>query len=170
MSKTEVEELTEKTVAKGGVLAKMYFDMQSETGEDLTPLMTDLINNRLLKTVGVLYCVGAIDAPIKLEKEGIYSSSAIVEALFKDIGSLINVAFNFAPAGVEILKPTKEYHIKIGDLQSLMLDISNISVNYSHYILSKVLGPEELAKVERDIKSRAELGKSLLDKKGEKGK
>ncbi len=165
MSKTEVDELTEKTIAKGGILAKMYFDMQSETGDDLTPLMIDLVNNRLLKTTGVLYCTGAIDAPIKLEKENVYSSSAIVTALFNDIGALINVAFNFAPAGVEILKPTKDYHIKIGDLQSLLLDVSNISVNYSHYILSKVLDPAEFAKVESDMKGRAELGKRMLEKK-----
>lgn len=52
MAKSEVEEVTQKTVARGGILAKLYFDMQSEKPEDLQPLMADLINNRLLKSPG----------------------------------------------------------------------------------------------------------------------
>jgi hypothetical protein len=166
MSKSEVDEITEKTVAKGGVLTRLYFDMQSENPEELQPLMTDLINNRLLKSTGVVYCTGAIDEPIKLANENIYSTSAIVTALFNDIGSLINVTFNFAPAGVEVLKPTGDFHIKHGDLQSLLLDLSNISINYSKYILEKVLSKEELEKVNRDMALRKELGKKLIEKKG----
>ncbi len=167
MSKSEVDELTEKTIAKGGVLAKLYFDMQSKDEEELQPLMTDLINNRLLKSTGVLYCTGAIDEPLRLERENIYSTSAIVTVLFNDIGAVINAVFNFAPAGVEIIKPLGDFRIKHGDLQSLLLDLSNISVSYSQYILEKVLSKEDFEKVNLDIKLRSNLGKKLLDKSKE---
>jgi hypothetical protein len=163
MANSQVDQLTEETIRKGGILAKLYFDMESEKAEDLQPLMTDLINNRLLKAVGVVYCVGVIEEPIKLEKT--YSTSATVTGLFKDIGSIINVAFNFAPAGLEILKPNGEIRIKANELQAILLDLAQISVNYSQYILSRVLSKEDYEKVTRDMKNREELGKKVLGKK-----
>ena len=165
MSKSEVDEITEKAISKGGVLAKLYFDVQSPNKDELQPLMADLINNRLLKSTGVLYCTGAIDEPIKLEKEEIYSTSAEVTVLFNDIGAIINVVFNFAPAGLEVLKPLGDYKIKHGDLQSLLLDLSNISISYSQYILEKVMSKEDFEKVNRDLSARRELGKKLIDRK-----
>jgi hypothetical protein len=168
MAKSEVEELTDKTIARGGILAQLYFDMQSADQSELQPLMTDLINNKLLKSVGVIYCFGAIDEPIKLPKEDVYSTTSQLTILFKDLGALINATFNFAPAGVEILRPNKEYTVKVPELQSLLLDLSNISVNYSHYILSRVLSKEDYEKVNRDMERRKELGKTLLEKKNEK--
>ncbi len=163
MSKSEVDQVTDETVGKGGLLVRLYFDMQSEKEEELQPLMVDMINNKLLKSPGVVYCFGAIDEPLK--REDGYSTSAIVTALFKDIGALINITFNFAPAGMEVLKPEKEFKIKPAALQAVLLDISNISVAYSHYILSKVLNKEDYDKVLKDMKNREELGKKLIEKK-----
>lgn len=163
MAKSEMNEMTEQTIAKGGVLARLYFDMESEKEDDLQPILTDLINNRLLKSEGVLYCYGAIDEPIKLEKT--YETNAIVTALFKDIGAIINVAFNFAPAGIEVLKPEKEIKIKPNELQGVLLGLSNISVTYSQYILSRVLIKEDYDKVMHEMENREKLGKRLMEKK-----
>lgn len=164
MPKSQVEELTDKTISQGGLLAKMYFDMQSENKDDLQPLMADLINNRLLKSNGVVYCFGSIDEPIKVDN--LYSTNAVVTILAKNLASLINLAFTFIPAGVEILKPEKEYVLKHSDLQSILLDITQISVTYSNYILSKVLNKEDYDKVLKDMQNREELGKKLLKKDG----
>ena len=99
MAKSEVSEVTEKVIAKGGILTRLYFDMQSEKAEDLQPLMADLINQRLLKAPGVMYAAGSIDEPMKLED--VYSTNAMVTVLFNDLGALINVVFNFSPVGIE---------------------------------------------------------------------
>lgn len=160
MPKSDVDEVTDKTIEKGGLLTRMYFDMQSEKQADLQPLMTDLINNRLLKMNGVVYCFGSIEEPIKTGE--VYSTSAAVTVLLKDVGSLINVAFNMAPAGLEILRPERDYKLKINELQSILLDVAQISANYSQYILSRVLSKEDYEKVMRDMKNREELGKKLL--------
>ncbi|MGC8671547.1 MAG: hypothetical protein ACP5TJ_01475 [Candidatus Micrarchaeia archaeon] len=165
MPKSEVEELTEKTISNGGLLARLYFDMQSEKQEDLQPLMADLINNRLLKTPGVVYCYGSIEPPIKIEQDNVYSTSAELTVLFQNVTALLNVAFMFAPAGIEVIRPEKEYRIPIADLQSAVLDAAQISANYSQYILSKVLSPEDFAKIQSDLKRREELGKRLLEKR-----
>ncbi len=159
---SDVEEVTEKTLSKGGILAKLYFDMQGAKGDELQPLMADLINNRLLKAPGVVYCFGSIEEPIQIEDY--FSTSAAITTLFKDLGAAINVVFNFAPIGLELLKPSGEYSIKTSNLQSILIDISNISTNYSTYIMNNVLGPEEKVKLEEDIKRRKALGKHILDK------
>jgi len=168
MAKSEVEEITHKTLARGGILARLYFDMQSEKSEDLQPLMADLINNRLLKTQGVVYCFGEIEEPIKMKDT--YSTSAVVTALFKDLLTLVNVAFTFTPAGVELIKPDREYVIKSNDLQSLLLNVAQVSLNYADYILSRVMKKEDYDKLLSDMKNREELGKRLMKGKDEHGK
>ncbi len=162
MEKSELEEMTNRTIKNGGILAKLYFDMQSEKPEDLQPLLADLINNNILKSPGVIYCYGSIEEPIKLEN--MYSASAAVVVLFKDLGALINVSFAYAPAGVEVLKPEKELVLKSSEIQSIALDVANVSIQYSQYILSKVLGKEDFEKIQQNIKAREELGRKLIEK------
>ncbi|MCL4365063.1 MAG: hypothetical protein M1569_01550 [Candidatus Marsarchaeota archaeon] len=164
MAKQEIEVMTDKALRSGGMLCRLYFDMQSEKQEDLQPLMTDLVNNRLLKAPGVLYCFGSIDEPIKLKD--VYSTNAIVTVLFNDLGAVINVVFNLSPVGIDVLKPEGEYIIKSRDLTSVLVSLSQISSEYSKYILTKVLSGEELEKVKKDTLSRAEQGKRLLEKEG----
>jgi hypothetical protein len=160
MSKNEVSEVTDKAIAKGGILTKLYFDMQSDKAEELQPLMADLIDQRLLKAPGVIYAAGSIDEPIKLED--VYSTNAVVTVLFNDLGSLINIVFNFSPVGIEVLKPEGDYVIKSGHLNSILISLSQISMDYSKYILTKVLKGEELEKVNRELRIREEMGKRAI--------
>ncbi|MDE1850332.1 MAG: hypothetical protein KGH54_00880 [Candidatus Micrarchaeota archaeon] len=163
MANDEVNKVIQETIHSGGVLAKIYFDMQSETKEDLQPLMTDLISNKLLKMPGVVYCVGEIDEPIQIEKH--WSTNAVADVLVKDIAALINICFNYAPVGIEVVKPEKEITIKASQLQSMLIDLAQISTHYSEYILSRILTKEDLEKVQQDLKNRELMGKSLLEKK-----
>ena len=78
--------LQRKRYAPGGVLVKLYFDIQDKDKDKLQPLMTDLINNRLLKSNGVVYCYGKILDPIG--KDDLYITSAIVTVLTDSIGAL----------------------------------------------------------------------------------
>ena len=160
---SEMEEVTRETIEKGGILAKLYFDMQSDKTDDLQPIMADLINNRLLKTKGVIYCYGNIEEPIKVEN--VYSTSAEVTALFLGLGPLVAVVFNFVPAGIEIIKPEREMKLKINELQSLMLELSQISLDYSKYILEKVMNKNDYTKVIEQMRSREEIGRKLMEKK-----
>lgn len=162
-SKTEVNELTDKIILNGGLLTKMHFDMQSNKAEDLQPLMTDLINNRLLKAPGVVYCTGVIEEPIKLGD--IFSTTAAMTILLTDVGAAINIAFNFAPAAIEILRPDKEVRISISHMHTILLGVSDISVKYSEYILSRVLTKDDYDKVIGEMAKREELGKKMLDNK-----
>ncbi|MCL4403452.1 MAG: hypothetical protein M1500_02945 [Candidatus Marsarchaeota archaeon] len=164
MVKSQVDEVTEETIAKGGVLVKMYFDMQSNEKDKLQPLLVDLINKHLLKEKGVVYCYGAVEEP--LENKGIFVSSAEVTLLVKSFFSLVSISFNYAPAGIEIIKPMKDMKFNVNDLQSMLMDLSQLSLGYSKFMLERVLKPEDLQNIEKQIENRVELGKKLIEKKG----
>ncbi len=159
--KSDLDLVTEEKVRAGGVLVKLYFDIQDKDKDKLQPLLTDLINNRLMKSKGVVYCYGKILEPIG--KDDLFITSAIVTVLTDSIGALINIMFNFAPAGLEVLKPEKEVIIKTSELQSLLLDISNVSITYSKYILERVMDKGEVEMVRKQLENRAEMGKKLVE-------
>jgi len=161
MAKSELEALTEEKIGKGGVLVKLYFDMQHVDKEKLQPLMAELINEHLLKEPGVVYCYGAIDEP--LEKDGIYITNAVLTLLVDNFIPLVGIALRYSPAGIEIIKPTKEMVFRISNLQSMLMDLSMFSLNYSKYVLEKVLKPEDIANISKQLDNRAELGKKLLE-------
>ena len=165
MANSEVNEVTDKAIRRGGILARLYFDMQSSKPEDLQPLMVDLINNKLLKAPGVIYGSGSIDEPMKLKD--VHSTNAIVTVLFNDLGALINVVFNFAPIGVDIIKPEREFSIKTGELNTVMVALSQISAEYSKYILTRVLSKDELDKVNKELEVRQEMGAKLMKRQAE---
>ena len=163
MAKSDVDRVTEEKVARGGVLVKFYFDMQHKDKEQLQPLMTDLINNRLMKEKGVVYCYGAIEEP--LQQKDVYTTSAMVTVLFENFMSIINIAFNYAPAGIEIIKPTKDMSFRIGELQNMLMDMSQLSAAYSRFILERVLKPDEIDAMNKSLMNRAEIGKRFLEKR-----
>jgi hypothetical protein len=161
MAKNELESLTEEKISKGGILAKLYFDMQNKDKEKLQPLMTDLINDHLMKEPGVVYCYGTIDEPI--ESNGVYITNAIVTLLVDNFMPLVGIALRYSPAGIEIIKPMKEIIFKPSMLQSMLMDLSMFSLNYSKYVLEKVLKPEDIEEINRQIENRIEMGKKLLE-------
>ena len=165
MAKTDVDRVTDEKVAKGGVLVRFYFDMQHKEKDKLQPLMVDLINERLLKEKGVVYCFGAIEEPI--ERKGIFITSATVTVLFETFVPLVSVAFKYSPAGIEILKPSNEMKFRVSELQSILMDLSQISLDYSKYMLERVMKPEDIQSVEQQLANRFELGKKLIEKKEE---
>ncbi len=169
MAKSQVDAVTDEKIAKGGVLIKFYFDMQHKDKDKLQPLMVELINERLMKEIGVVYAFGAIEEEI--EFKGVYSTSAVVTILFENFFAAVAVALNYSPAGLEIIKPTKEMHFRTGELQSLLMSLSQRAADYSRYVLEKVLSPEELEEMNRSMENRERVGRTLLDKsKQEEGK
>ncbi len=163
MAKNDVERVTEEHISNGGVLVKFYFDMQHKEKDKLQPILADLINERLMKEKGVVYCYGSIEEP--LEQQGAWITSAMVTVLFDSFAPIVGIAFKYAPAGVEILKPLNQITLKTHEMQSMLMDLSQISMDYSKYILERVLKPEDIDAIHSQINNRAELGKKLLEKK-----
>jgi hypothetical protein len=162
MSEQDLRKITQEKISQGGILAKMYFDVQDKDRERLQPILTDLIHEHLMKERGVVYCYGVIEEPLKMDE--FYVTSATVTLLLENIASLVHVAFNYTPIGIEIEKPEKELIMKVSELQALALDVSTISTTYSKYILEKVLKPEDAAEIVKRLENRVKIGKDLMHK------
>ncbi len=160
----QVDEVTDKTINEGGILAKLYFDMHGKDKDGLQLLLTDLVSEKLLKASGVVYAYGSIEEPIELEP-GLYSTMAIVTTLFKDLKSLLMVAFTFSPAGIEVLRPEKIYELPISKIHDIVLDLSSISLSYSEFILKNVLSKEDYEKIEKEMELRKKSIKEFLSPK-----
>ncbi len=163
MTKDELVQVTENAIRNNGLLARLYFDIQDKDKEKLQPLLVDLLNNRLLKEKGVIYGYGKINEPI--ESGDLFVTSATITLLFDSLGTAVNIMLNYAPVAVEVLKPENEMHIKMAEVQSILIDLSNVSVAYSRYILEKVLTADDKAVILKEMKNRTELGKQLIESK-----
>lgn len=161
MAKNDVDRVTEEKIRNGGVLVKFYFDVQNRDKEKLQPLLVDLVNNRLMKERGVVYCYGKVREPI--QRDDLFITSAIVTALFDSVGPLVNVVFNYAPVAMELLKPEKELRLKTAELQSMLLDLSSVSLTYSRYMLEKIMSKEDQDLLRKQIENRIEIGKRALE-------
>ena len=156
-----VDEMTNEAIRDGGYLAVVYFDLHATNSEAVKNLMVGFIG-KLTREPGVIYAVGEIDQPI--EKEGIFSTWAEVKLLASDFSTLVKIASQYSPIGVEILRPD-EVKISLGEAQGALLDISQTSQNFTKMIMEKMLSEDEKKQYATKISQRMELGKKLFEKK-----
>lgn len=160
--KKSVDEITDEAVKDGGYLARVYFDLHAKSAEEVKNVMVGFIA-KLTKERGVIYAVGEVDKPV--EKNGMFSTWAQVKLLATDFTTLVKVATQYSPIGIEILRP-EEVRLSLGEAQSALLDISQTSLNFTRMIMERILSKEEAEEYRQKMQQRAELGKSLLEKKG----
>ncbi len=156
-----VDEITDDAIREGGYLAMVYFDLHGTTSEAVKNLMVGFIG-KLTREPGVIYAVGEIDQP--LEKEGIFSTWAEVKLLASDFPTLVRIAAQYSPIGVEILRPD-EVRMNLGEAQGALLDISQTSQNFTRLIMEKMLTDGEKKDYATKLSQRMELGKKLFEKK-----
>jgi hypothetical protein len=106
--------------------------------------------------------VGEIDKPV--EKDGLFSTWAQVKMLARDFTTLVKVATQYSPIGIEILRPA-EVRLSLGEAQGALLDISQTSLNFTRMIMERMLSKEEKEEYQKKMQQRAELGRMLLEKK-----
>ncbi len=161
----DIEKLTKDTVANGGVLAMLYFDLHAKTKELVQEIGTGFINNIIHKE-GVVFALGEIDEPIGGEEGKNFSSSIEVKVLTRDFATLAAICMAHSPYTVEILRPD-EIYLNLNQAHDLLGTISATTAEYKKYILTKLSTPEEIASLQNNLKKRADMGKKIL-KRGEK--
>jgi len=157
--KKSVEEITDEAISDGGYLTKIYFDLHSKSEDEAKNLMVGFIS-KLTKEHGVIYALGEIDKP--LEKDGIFSTWAEVKLLASDFATLVKIASQYSPIGVEIVRPDR-VNLNLGTAQGVLLDISQMSQNFTRMIMERVLSKEEAEEYKKKMDARAELGKKLIE-------
>ncbi|MEW6036361.1 MAG: hypothetical protein AB1529_07140 [Candidatus Micrarchaeota archaeon] len=159
---TDVEKLTRDTVAGGGVLAMLYFDIHAKTKELVQELGTGFVNS-IIQKPGVVFALGEIDEPAGGEEGKNWSSSIEVKVLTKDFSSLAAICMAHSPYTVEILRPD-EIRLPLSQAHELLGTMSATTAEYKRYILTKLSKPEELLQLQENLRKRAEMGKKLLKK------
>ncbi|MFH0737656.1 MAG: hypothetical protein V1827_03820 [Candidatus Micrarchaeota archaeon] len=162
----DVEKLTKDTIANGGVLAMLYFDIHAKTKELVQELGTGFINS-IIQKKGVVFALGEIDEPAGGDGDKNYSSSIEVKILTRDFSTLAAICMAHSPYSVEILRPD-EVRLELSEVHKLLGTMSAITAEYKRYILTKLSKPEELLSMQDNLRKRAEMGRKLLKKKEEK--
>jgi hypothetical protein len=157
-----VDEITDDAINEGGYLTIIYFDLHATTSEAVQNLMVGFIG-KLTKEPGVIYAVGEIDKP--LEEDSIFSTWAEVKLLARDFPTLMRIASQYSPIGIEILRPDS-VKMTMGEAQGMLLDVAQTSQNFTRLIMEKMLSSEEKAEYGKKMLHRTELGKRLMEKKG----
>ena len=157
----DVDKVTNKTIAEGGVLSTLYFDIHTRTAEKAQELGAGFVQ-QLLKEPGVVYAVGEIDEPI--QSEDLFSTFVQVKLLVKSFSNLVNLCAIHSPFNVEIMKPN-EIVLPISQVHDTLMTISTITGDYKKYILERVTKPEEMERYQKILEQKMILGKKLLDRK-----
>lgn len=158
----DIDKLTKDTIAKGGVLTTLYFDLHGTSKEMLQQMGAGFVE-RLLREPGVVYALGDILDP--MQENELFSSTVEIKLLVKDLPALAGVCSNYSPFSIEILRPD-EFRLTVDKMHELFMQISSISFEYKKYILERVATPAEVDKYKRSLQNKIELGKRLLEEKG----
>ncbi len=161
--KVDIKKLTEKTINDGGILALLFFDVHGNNKDAMIQMATAFIG-KIVKEKGVVYAIGEIDEP--MENNGMLSTSIELKVLTIDFLTLTKLCADYSPFSLEILKPDN-IRLPIDIIHELLLSISTTTLNYKKYILDKVASEEEKQNYALQIKNKVELGKKILEKKGD---
>lgn len=160
MELKSLEELIDEANKNRAVLSLVYFDVHGNSPEVIKNSLVDLIG-RLSQEQGVLYCAGEINETI--ESEGLHSTSAEVKLMVRDFATLAQISGRYGPIGFEIIKPDS-IKMSIGEVQSLLLNISQMTQDFAKYIMEKTFTKEQMEEHKKVLLRRAELGKQLREK------
>ena len=162
---TDVDKLTKKTLADGGVMALLYFDVHGSSKDLLKQLSAGFIQ-KLLKEPGVIWAIGEIDEPVSQGE--LFSTSIEVKLLTTDFPSMVKLVALYSPFSIEILKPN-EIKLPLDKAHELLLEVSTMAFDYKKYILEKLSKPEDFERYRKTLEQKVELGKRILEKKEKKG-
>jgi len=156
-----VDEITNDAIEEGGYLCILYFDMHASSEEAVKNILVGFVA-KLTKEEGVIYALGDIDKPIV--HDDLFSASAEVKMLIKDLASFTRICAQYSPIGIEILRP-HEVKLSLGELQEALLSVAQLSSQFTSILMQKGLSPEEHALYSKKLEQRMQLGKNLLAKK-----
>ncbi|MFA6530648.1 MAG: hypothetical protein WCT31_02870 [Candidatus Micrarchaeia archaeon] len=159
----DVDKLTKETIAKGGILSVLYFDLHGTSGGILQELGAGFVQ-KLLKEPGVVYAVGEIDEPLLSEEGKFYSTSVEVKMLTKDFISLLNLCTSHCPYSLEILRPN-EMRFTVDKLHEILMHASATTFEYKKHIIEKMSTKQELEMYKLNIQQKIALGKKLSENK-----
>jgi len=160
----DVDKLTKDTIAKGGILAVLYFDLHGSSKEVLQELASGFVQ-KILKEPGVIYALGEIDEPLKAKDDKFFSTSVEVKLLTTGFFHMFRICMSYSPFSLEILRPDA-IKLTIDQAHEVLMDSSMTAFEYKKHIIEKMSTKEQLDTYRKTVEQKIELGKKLSEKKG----
>jgi hypothetical protein len=154
-------EKTDEVIAKGGLLAQLYFDIHGKSKNSIENLALSF-SSSLKNEKGVVFAISEIEEPIENEDKS-YSTFIKVTILFSSFPDLCSLLTRYSPVSMEIIKPDKIY-IKQNELVEGLIEISETLNMLKFKLYKEALSQEEKMYIDRIIKIREEIGKNLKKK------
>lgn len=148
-SKTYNEELdVDMKLSEGGVLARIYLEVQGTDLEAAKIALENTINTKLLAEENISVLTVNMYDIIKEEKAKYFSGVSEIEFIADDFRWFVNTVLKYGPAAVEIIEPA-EVKLSSDMMHSVVADIADYAHLYSQQIIKLLKDPERKALYEK---------------------
>jgi len=150
------EKVVEEIERKGGVLAKVYFDLYGKDKEKLKELAVGFAAS-FAKNPNIYYSIAQIEEPE--EYDGYYSTYIEAVLGFKDFQALLHYILAYSPVKVEILYP-KTFTFPAEEVELHLQEVSDFVFKLKQKV--DEVNRERAAVARKAALMRAEMGRKLL--------
>ena len=123
-------EKEEELIEKGGIRARLYLEAQGKS-----PELIEKAKENLIKDLKKKCYVVKVSSEEPIFEANMFSTIAEVEIIAYSLRNLFDIVMSFGPSAVEILEPD-EIIMNIGDLQAILVDISQLIYSLTHQLLA----------------------------------
>ena len=154
--KEKVKKMKEETIKKGGVFAKLYFQVFGKSEEAVLNLAKGFAA-AIVKTPGIKLGANEIAKPEKLE-DGYYSTYIESYLVFETPKDLFEVVLDTTPFSIEVMEP-EELKINSGALTDILYTTSSYTFTLKKQLFET--DPKKAMLMKKMAAERYELGKKL---------
>jgi len=142
----------EKRLKEGAILARLFVEIQGNDKEAAEKALQRTIFDSLASEQDVsLLNVKLYEVKELAKKEKVYSGVIEVKALFSNFRWFVNTLFRYGPSAIEIISP-ESYTLKLGEMQSLISDVSGFSQSFSSQIMAMLKDDERRKLYQKTLK------------------
>jgi hypothetical protein len=138
----------DKILSEGGVLAKIYLEVQGTDLEAAKLALENTVQTRLTKEETLTVLQIQMYDILKDETAEFFSGVAEIELIADDFRSFIKTILSYGPAAVEIVEPT-EVKLTADMMHAVVADIADFTHLYSQHIINMLKDPERKALYEK---------------------
>ncbi len=158
-AKQKIKEMKKQIIKKGGVFAKLYFQVFGKSEEAVIDLAKGF-SAAIIKAEGVKIGASEIAKPEKLE-DGYYSTYIESYLVFESPSDLFAIVVDTTPFSIEVLEP-EELTINSGKLTDILYTLSTFTFELKKKIFEA--NPKEAMLMKKMAVNRYELGKKLKER------
>ncbi len=137
-----------KIISEGGVLAKIYLEVQGNDLDAAKLALENTVQNRLAAEENISILKVSMYDILKDEKNEVFSGVAEIEFVADDFRWFLNTILRYGPAAVEIIEPS-EVKLPMAMMHSISADVADFSHLYSQQIIKLLKEPERKALYEK---------------------